>query len=89
MKNVQMVKMFTFSHQVLRESKYQLLHCAAPDAVVRLEHTDLPPEEKTDLLQEYWDVQRHNSLHDFIQQNVITGEHSILAQVTIADLIVM
>ena len=70
-----------FPIQVLVQSKHQLLCCATPDAVVRLEHTDLQPQEQKDLLHEYWGVQKHNSLYDFLQYSITGGKDSLLAQV--------
>ena len=67
--------------QVLLQSKNQLLHCAAPDAVMRLEHTVLSHQEQNDILHEYWEIQKHNSLYDFLQQSFMGEKDSGLAQV--------
>ena len=64
-------------------SKRQLLCCAAPDAVVRLQHTKLSDDEQTVALEEYWDKQKHNSLHDFLEYCVMGKDNHVLAQVSL------
>ena len=67
--------------QVLLESKRQLLCCAAPDAVVRLQHTQLSDQEQQTVLKEYWDDQKHNSLFDFLQHCIMGKDDCVLSQV--------
>lgn len=50
-------------------SKYLLLQTASPDAIVRLERTDLA-EEKRDIESIYFEQQHHNSIEDFLVHHV-------------------
>ena len=67
--------------QVLAESKRRLLQCAAPDAVVRLEHTSLPAAERKSLQREYLKDQHHDSLAGFLQHRVVGAADASFVQV--------
>lgn len=58
--------------QVLRVSKYLLLQTAAPDAIVRLEHTALAREKRA-IESIYFQNQHHTSIEDFLD-HLVNGE---------------
>ncbi|XP_073713018.1 E3 ubiquitin-protein ligase rnf213-alpha-like [Misgurnus anguillicaudatus] len=51
---------------LFEEAKLVLLNCASPDAVVRLDCTDLSNVESEHLSRVYFEDQKHSSLADFI-----------------------
>ena len=55
--------------QILNLSKYLLLQTASPDAIVRLERTDLA-DEKKEIEQIYFEQQYHNSIEDFLVHHI-------------------
>ncbi|KAG2461062.1 R213A ligase, partial [Polypterus senegalus] len=57
---------FELTKQVLEEAKSILLNCATPDSVVRLSCTALPNVEAEHWLREYFEVQKHSCLADFL-----------------------
>ncbi len=72
--------------QVLNWSKYLLLQTAAPDAIVRLEYTDLA-EEKKNIEDIYFKQQHHASIEDFLN-HCVHGYHTetgLLMQVGLSD----
>ena len=50
---------------MLRLSQYLLLQMASPDALIRLDKTDLAGE-RDDLSKLYFESQCHQSIHDFL-----------------------
>ena len=50
-------------------SKYLLLETAAPDAIVRLEHTALA-DKKREIKDIYFQQQHHSSIEDFLNHHV-------------------
>ncbi|XP_076009047.1 E3 ubiquitin-protein ligase rnf213-alpha-like isoform X2 [Genypterus blacodes] len=61
---------------VLDKAKRILLNCATPDAVVRLDKSILPEEERVQLMTEYAKEGMHRSLGDYIAYHTQTVEQS-------------
>ncbi|XP_062387528.1 E3 ubiquitin-protein ligase rnf213-alpha [Sardina pilchardus] len=55
-----------YQKRVLEEAKLVLLNCTTPDAVVRLDCTNLSRVESQDLERLYFEEQKHSCLTDFI-----------------------
>lgn len=76
--------------QVLRLSQYQLLQTASPDAIVRLQRTELASESET-IQQIYFKKQHHNSVDDFLEFHLKLSGNSqsvgLLMQVCICEVI--
>ncbi|XP_058845777.1 E3 ubiquitin-protein ligase rnf213-beta isoform X2 [Acipenser ruthenus] len=56
--------------EVLGLAKSLLLHCATPDAVLRLKHSDLGVQESKELRIEYFHQQHHSSLRDYLEHHL-------------------
>ncbi|XP_053368256.1 E3 ubiquitin-protein ligase rnf213-alpha-like [Clarias gariepinus] len=69
---------------LLKEAKRVLLNCATPDSVVRLQYTNLPDVETGQLLNIYFEQQKHHSLAEFIVSHIPKGHHNnyIFTEVT-------
>ena len=67
--------------QVLKRCQYLLLQTASPDALFRLEHSQLA-YQKEELLEIYFQQQHHGSLEDFLayhlQTDGISGESLLM-----------
>ena len=64
--------MHTYTHtrpQVLKMSQYLLLQTASPDALVRLEYTQLA-DQREELSRIYFQEQHHNSIEDFLAHHI-------------------
>lgn len=59
-----------YQKRVLEEAKLVLLDCATPDAVVRLDCTNLPRVESQHLERVYFEEQKHSCLTDFIFSHI-------------------
>ena len=65
---------------MLNLSKYFLLQTASPDAIVRLERTDMDPDNES--LKIYFERQHHESIDDFLHYHVHDGQREgLLMQV--------
>ncbi len=67
---------------MLTLSKYFLLQTAPPDAIVRLERTDLADESKV-IKQIYFEQQSHESIDNFLNYHVQDQREGLLMQVHI------
>ena len=77
-----MVQYYFF--QVLKLCKFLLLQTAAPDAIIRLEHTKLV-NEKEQIQDIYFRQQHHRSIEDFLKfslQNCCVEDTGMLMQVS-------
>ncbi|XP_036391600.1 E3 ubiquitin-protein ligase rnf213-beta-like [Megalops cyprinoides] len=60
--------------EVLEAAKSFLLNCATPDAILRLEYSDLGSRERGALRRMYFHQQHHLSLRDFMQRHLSEAE---------------
>ncbi|KAG7491231.1 hypothetical protein MATL_G00000820, partial [Megalops atlanticus] len=60
--------------EVLEAAKSFLLNCATPDAILRLEYSDLGSRERGVLRRVYFHQQHHLSLRDFMQSHLSEAE---------------
>ncbi|XP_041095708.1 E3 ubiquitin-protein ligase rnf213-beta [Polyodon spathula] len=60
--------------EVLGLAKSLLLHCATPDAVLRLKYSDLGVQESKELQIEYFHQQHHSSLRDYMDHHLSGSE---------------
>ncbi|XP_071319372.1 E3 ubiquitin-protein ligase rnf213-beta isoform X2 [Trachinotus anak] len=75
--------------EVFDLAKCLLLNCATPDAVVRLNYSDLANQEKEKLQRMYFQQQHHHSLRDFLEDclNKTQGSTKFLEITTFSSLL--
>ncbi|XP_041671343.1 E3 ubiquitin-protein ligase rnf213-beta isoform X2 [Cheilinus undulatus] len=75
--------------EVFERAKCLLLNCATPDAVLRLKYSDLANQEKEKLKRMYFQLQRHHSLRDFLEDSLNThqGARKFLEITTFSSLL--
>ena len=68
--------------QILRDAKELMLWCATPEAVVRLQKSELPFEEQETIQTCYWVNQKHSSLAEYLRYRIREqGTKGLFAQV--------